>query len=180
LTTEKHIIANRINARKGGVKTAAGKKAVRLNAVSYGIFSSEVLLPGEDAKLLSQLRENLVAEFDPQGEMETIVVERIISSTWRLKLMLRSETMLSSNYLLESDDLKVHSVGIDYRYNPWQLLQRLETGVENQIYKSMNALERLQRTRIGDNVPAPAVLDVNIANNPALAAISGDKNPLSY
>jgi 23S rRNA G2069 N7-methylase RlmK/C1962 C5-methylase RlmI len=180
LASEKQIIANRINARKGGVKTAAGKKAVRLNAVSYGIFSNEVLLPGEDAKLLSKLRENLITEFDPQGEMETIIVERIISSTWRLKRMLRSETMLSSYYLLENDDPKVKGIGIDYRYDPWQLLYRLETTIENQIYKSINALERLQRARLGDNIPPPLVMNVNLADNPALAAISGSQHPLSY
>lgn len=180
MTTEKQIIANRINGRKGGVKTDAGKRAVRLNAVSHGIFSSEVLLPGEDAALLADLRDALVAELGPEGVVEMVLVERIISSIWRLKRMLRSESMLSPTYLLKSDNPRNHAVGIDYRWQPWQLMQRLETTVENQIFKSMNALERIQRARLGDNVPPPLVMDVNLADNPALAAISGDKHPLSY
>lgn len=38
MTTDKQIIANRLNGLKGGVKTDAGKAAVRLIAVSHGIF----------------------------------------------------------------------------------------------------------------------------------------------
>jgi hypothetical protein len=56
VSSEKQIQANRINALKGGVKTAEGKAAVRLNAVSHGFFSNSVLLPGEDRHLLEELR----------------------------------------------------------------------------------------------------------------------------
>jgi hypothetical protein len=91
MASEKQIAANRQNAFKAGVKTAQGKLAVRLNAVSHGLFTQDVLLPGEDAKLLAKLRDNMHAELKPVGELETILVERIISSAWRLKRTLHSE-----------------------------------------------------------------------------------------
>ena len=46
MASEKQIAANRENATKAGVKTPEGKLAVKLNAVSHGIFSKEALLPG--------------------------------------------------------------------------------------------------------------------------------------
>ena len=47
MTSEKQILANRLNALKAGVKTEEGKAAVRLNAVTHGFFSKAVLAPGE-------------------------------------------------------------------------------------------------------------------------------------
>ena len=40
--------------------------------------------------------------------------------------------------------------------------QRYETTIENKLYRALNQLERLQRIRRGDKIPAPAALDVNV------------------
>ena len=39
---------------------------------------------------------------------------------------------------------------------------RYETTIERQLYKAVNQLERLQRFRAGDHVPAPVQVDLNI------------------
>ncbi len=44
-------------------------------------------------------------------------------------------------------------------------LLRYEGTIERQLYKAMNQLERLQRMRAGDNVPAPVEVDVNTGQN---------------
>jgi hypothetical protein len=46
-------------------------------------------------------------------------------------------------------------------------LLRYEGAIERQLYKALNQLERIQRLRSGDNVPAPVEvdLDVNIGQN---------------
>ncbi|MFX0196163.1 MAG: hypothetical protein ACFFCW_08575 [Candidatus Hodarchaeota archaeon] len=41
-------------------------------------------------------------------------------------------------------------------------LLRYEGAIERQLYKALNQLERLQRLRAGDNVPAPVEMDVDI------------------
>jgi hypothetical protein len=41
-------------------------------------------------------------------------------------------------------------------------LLRYEGAIERQFYKAMNQLERLQRLRLGDKVPAPVEVDVNV------------------
>ena len=41
-------------------------------------------------------------------------------------------------------------------------LLRYEGAIERQFYKALNQLERLQRLRAGDNVPAPVEVDVDV------------------
>ena len=160
MTSEKQLKANRANALKGGVKTEAGKAIVRLNAVSHGLLTQDVLLPGEDGSLLAELRDRFIAELQPQGELETILVERIISSTWRLRRVIRTETKYSksSSLALEKGGF---IAGADYRYSGWQNFMRYETSMERQIYKAMHELERLQRARTGEKVPVPLIIDLD-------------------
>lgn len=155
MATEKQIIANRANALKGGVKTDAGKAVSRLNAVSHGIFSNEVILPGEDSSLLKSLRDKFMEQFAPAGEMETILVERIISSTWRLKRAMRSEARLSLKYFLKDDKTGEPNDGIDYRYTSWQNLTKYETSIERQLYRALHELERIQQRRFATEIDSP-------------------------
>lgn len=41
-------------------------------------------------------------------------------------------------------------------------LLRYEGSIERQLYKAMNQLERIQRLRLGDNVPAPVQVDLDV------------------
>jgi hypothetical protein len=92
MTSEKKAQANRQNALKStGPKTPEGKDAVRLNAMKYGLLCQEVLLPGEDEEALRELSEHLWTELKPVGEMENLLVDRIIASHWRLRRLGRVE-----------------------------------------------------------------------------------------
>ena len=85
MTSDKQARANRQNALKStGPKTPEGKDAVRLNALKHGLLSQEILLPGEDEGALRELGERLRAELQPVGELENLLVDRIIASYWRL------------------------------------------------------------------------------------------------
>lgn len=92
MTSDKQVQANRRNARKStGPKTPEGKDAVRHNALKHGLLSQEALLPNEDEAALKELGESLRAELKPVGEMENLLAERIIASTWRLRRLGRVE-----------------------------------------------------------------------------------------
>jgi hypothetical protein len=92
MTSEKQAQANRRNALKStGPKTPEGKTAVRHNARKHGLLSTDILLPGEDEAALMELGERLRDELQPVGELESLLVERIISSTWRLQRLGRVE-----------------------------------------------------------------------------------------
>src|SRR5215207_4777699 len=93
MTSEKEAEANRRNALKStGPRTPEGKAAVRLNALKHGLLSQAVLLPGEDEAALTELGQNLKAELQPVGELESLLVDRIIASYWRLRRLGRVET----------------------------------------------------------------------------------------
>jgi hypothetical protein len=92
MTSDKKAEANRRNALKStGPKTPEGKAAVRLNALKHGLLSQAVLLPGEDEEALRELDQNLKVELQPVGELENLLVDRIIASYWRLRRLGRVE-----------------------------------------------------------------------------------------
>jgi hypothetical protein len=163
VSTEKQIRANRLNALKAGVKTEEGKAAVRLNAVSHGFFSRDLLLPGEDTSQLDSFRERFFSEFQPVGEMETLLVERILSSAWRLKRLVGSERVQLHMSTYKPVDSSHTIRMVDYRYSDLHDVMRYETTLERQIYRAMHELERLQKMRMGEAVPPPLAVDVAVS-----------------
>ncbi|MFC1972100.1 hypothetical protein ACFLVE_01675 [Chloroflexota bacterium] len=158
MVSEKQLIANRINARLGGVKTESGKANIRLNAVTHGILTKEALLPNENASELKKLQENLMAEKEPFGEVETLLVDRIVSCIWRLRRVIHVETGH-----LEGNWSKIAATS-DSEVARWQSMNRYETALERQLYKALHELERIQGIRQGRNVPAPIAIDLDISN----------------
>jgi hypothetical protein len=80
--------------------------------------------------------------------MKTFLVERIVSSTWRLKRILQTEKKYSKCYSLDEKKRKVITRMVDYRYEGWQNAMLYETTLERQIYKASKELERLQTLRL--------------------------------
>jgi hypothetical protein len=92
MASEKQDRANRQNAQKStGPKTPQGKAAVRLNATKHGLLSKEALVPGEDEAAFLELAERLRSELRPEGELEALLVGRIVSAHWRLGRLGRVE-----------------------------------------------------------------------------------------
>jgi len=113
MATEVKILANRRNAQKStGPRTNEGKSAVSQNAVKHGLTSPAVAgscppytLSRRDARLggasRSQIissesqadfdlyRQQLIAELAPVSPMESMLAERIVSLSWRLKRVCR-------------------------------------------------------------------------------------------
>jgi hypothetical protein len=92
MTSKKQIEANRRNALEStGPKTPEGKDTARLNATTHGLLSQEVLLPGEDEAALKEFSERLRAELQPVGELESLLVEKIVAAHWRMQRLERVE-----------------------------------------------------------------------------------------
>ena len=108
--------ANRRSARKStGPKTPEGKATVRQNARKHGLLSQEVLLPDEDEEALQELGERLRNELQPVGELENLLVDRILSLTWRLRRLSRVEAGIFAwelyDELAERADREAHDHG---------------------------------------------------------------------
>lgn len=92
MTSDKKAEANRRNSLKStGPKTPEGKANVRCNALKHGLLSKDIILPGEDEATLRELGELLRDELQPVGELESLLVDRIIAAHWRLRRLGRVE-----------------------------------------------------------------------------------------
>ncbi len=87
--------ANQLNALKStGPKTPAGKDKSSRNAMTFGLFSEELVLPGESLRDFHLLREGLLASLCPIDLAELILVERIICANWKLRRIQLAESQI--------------------------------------------------------------------------------------
>jgi len=92
MASEAQIRANRENAaRSTGPRTEEGRMAVRHNALKHGLLAQAVVLHDENEAEFERLSECLHEELQPQGELESELVDRIAISAWRLRRVLRIE-----------------------------------------------------------------------------------------
>lgn len=98
MTSQKQIAANKENAKKAGVKTAAGKAVSRLNATKHGILSRQVFIVtgreeiDETHGSFLELKDAFWNELQPVGIVEEVLVDRLFSTVWRLKRFLAAES----------------------------------------------------------------------------------------
>jgi hypothetical protein len=133
---------------KGGPKTEEGKEISKMNALKHGLLGKAVLIAGEDEEQLLSLTKKIRTEMKPVTEIERILVDRIISSIWRLRRALAMENgeviSVTGGLMYDSDKF--------FRY---------ETMLEKGMYRALHELERIQAKRNGSDVPFPVVVDVN-------------------
>lgn len=91
------IAANRENAlRSTGPRTEEGKAAVRLNAITHGIYATDLVASassaGESQEDFNAFLADLSDAYQPWGPLEIIQVKRIASLHWRLQRVLRAES----------------------------------------------------------------------------------------
>ncbi len=96
MTSKKQIAANKKNAQKGGVKTEEGKEVSKMNALKHGILSSHLFITtGSDItnfKEFIELKQSFFEELQPVGLIETLLVDRLFATVWRLKRLHIAET----------------------------------------------------------------------------------------
>ena len=86
MSTEAQILANRRNAREStGPRTRQGKAAVSQNAVKHGLLVRHDVISSESQADFDLYRDRMLAELAPVSPMESMLAERIVSLSWRLK-----------------------------------------------------------------------------------------------
>ena len=176
MTSDKQARANQQNALKStGPKTPEGKAAVRHNARKHGLLSQEMLLPGEDETAFKELGESLREELQPVGELENLLVERIIAAHWRLRRISRAETgiFVREPYggVARGAQSKPDNAALGLAFirdangaNAFSKLSRYETAIERSLYKALHELQRIQAARRANgNVTPPVALDVDVS-----------------
>ncbi len=86
MATEAQISANRRNAQKStGPRTSEGRAAVSQNAVKHGLLARQNVISSESQADFDLYRERMLTELAPASPMESMLAERIVTLSWRLK-----------------------------------------------------------------------------------------------
>jgi hypothetical protein len=163
--------SNRLNAQNS---TGPGDTTLtRFNAVKHGLLAKGIT-ELDDSDAYESLVQRLTLAYDPVGDLEIFWVRRIAFCMTRLDRAAR----LEANYI----NAEIHppsqeqdcmapitpevglstGVGALSAINLVSGFQRYETAIENKLYRAIHELERRQRMRKGEFVPAPQSVDVSI------------------
>src|SRR5262245_46126737 len=177
MTSERQEEANRQNAKKStGPRTPACKALVALNGMKHGILSRECLVKGESESDLVAFGKRLRTQLTPVGELELLLVDRAVSTAWRLRRLVAVETMLFDR---ENEPDRAFN---NYGREKMSVLSRYEVTLERSLYRALHELQRLQAARDGQVVPLPEAVDVEIAvsglDEPNELALLGENPPI--
>lgn len=144
------LAANRRNGQKSkGPKTEEGKSRSRWNALKHGVLSQRLpVLKEDDSQTYTLLLENLRRDLNPGNALEEILVEKIAMAYWRLHIAYGYEAEFARSrgeFIVVADRMG-----------------RYTNTIHRQLLQAMNELERLQRRRGGEAVPAPVNIAVNL------------------
>ena len=90
MATEAQILANRRNAQKStGPRTHQGKAVVSQNAIQHGLSAAQAIISSESQADFDLYRQQMLAELDPVSPMESMLAERVVTLSWRLKRVCR-------------------------------------------------------------------------------------------
>jgi hypothetical protein len=162
------------NENKGGPQTPEGKEISKMNALKHGLLSKEVLLKEDDPELFEELANGISEVLLPVGKMEEILVDRIISSTWRLRRAIQVERG-TMQWFKEYDDMfsdfggggdkELKKIKEMIDNGAIERTIRYENSIERSLFKALHELERLQARRNGKNVPLPIPVDVETSRS---------------
>jgi hypothetical protein len=184
----KKISARKVAANQQNALASTGphnSSLTRYNAAKHGLLA-EGVTEMDDPALFLDYRARLEHDLKPVGEVELGLVRRIALDFVRLRraAVIEAEFITHKlnptvtqffhhdeklDYLMlrHGGTTEVIEAGLPARLGvadveELQKFQRYETAIENKLYRALNQLERLQRMRRGDQLPAPASLDVSI------------------
>jgi hypothetical protein len=86
MSSQSQILANRLNALKStGPRTIEGKAAVSHNAIKHGLRAESDVISSESEADFDLYRRQILDELSPLSPMESMLAERIVTLSWRLK-----------------------------------------------------------------------------------------------
>ncbi len=129
---------NRANSQHStGPSSSAGKARSAQNSFKHGLYSKQLILPGEDPAAFDELRASLRLEHQPANTTEEILVDELAQSFWRMRRFRELEVHAWSPELL--------SGSMDN--GMMTLIARSMASAERSFHKSLTALQKLQRSR---------------------------------
>ncbi|MBI2613322.1 MAG: hypothetical protein HYW62_00905 [Candidatus Levybacteria bacterium] len=172
MTNDAQLKANQENSKLGGVKTSEGKAISKFNAVTHGILRNSIT--EYEQEFYSNILDDLQDEYQPQGVVEQMLIERISICNLKLFRVQKAETEFIKSKLKPAfTKLEVPDWGTTNKdgYKPKitdahveklsNVYSRYETTIENRLFRAIHELERAQKVRKGENVSQTLTVDVN-------------------
>ena len=197
MATEAQTLANRRNSQKStGPCSRQGKADVSQNAVKHGLLARQAVISLENQADFCLYRDRILSELAPESPMESMLAERIVILSWRLKRVgrIQNQTIdalnarntssplskLTQSLLFKGRDLpQADSSESAYDltlgrmaikdFSNARVLDRLlmyERRIENSLYKTLLELQRLHLIR---NLENPNAADEETAYPAQLA-----------
>ncbi len=129
---------NRANSlHSTGPRTAAGKTRSSQNSFKHGLYSTQLVMPGEDPAELDALKADLIAEHRPGNQTEHILVNEIAEQYWRIRRMraLEARAFTPENF----DEWSNNGL--------LALLLRTMAAAERGLHKALTALRHQRKER---------------------------------
>src|SRR6266852_8901401 len=177
-TSEKKVAANRINGQKSHGPT--NTTSTRFNATKHGLLAVGIT-ELDDAEGYRALLTDLKEEKDPVGVVDMLLVESAALDMvrWRRARRLEAEYITSElnppihGPNLLGDDIELFqgamldpglpaAISFESAQRLVSVYQRYESSIALRLFRTLHELERLQRMRQGESLPAPATVDVNV------------------
>jgi len=170
MTSTRKAESNRRNALKStGPRTVEGKARASWNATQHGLLSSRTLLPTEAADTFKAFGSRLHADLAPVGDLEELLVDRIVSTSWRLRRAIKMEAAVyerrSASSSLDTAAPALAMMVLRSADNGKILtnLARYEAALERSLYRALHELQRLQAARTKGVTIAPMAVDVDVS-----------------
>ena len=178
MTSAAQTLAHHRNAQKStGPRRAEGEAVVAQNAGRYGLPAEQVVIQGEDPEEFDSFRDEMWAELAPVGAVETLLAQRAVGLSWRLRRAERLQrTVLEAVYREDAEDLVLWpKCGLPVkpgrgddelvlaavvladlaRAKVFDRLLIYERRIENSLYRTMAELQKHQRLREREPAAAP-------------------------
>ena len=137
--------ANRLNAQKStGPRTAAGKAAVRFNALQSGIDAQSEVIPGEDQTRLEALVSLYQERWNPQTPESQSLVDVCVHSDWLLRRLRRAEASYWKYCAIETDSQ------VRDKHDPEGRVLTFAEDTLGRVQRRLNAIQRNLQSAIRD------------------------------
>lgn len=178
MSSLRKIASARANGAKSkGPKTPEGKRKSSMNALSHGLTAENVILNNESKEEFEHLLQVYRLNFQPQGELETDLVDQMVGARWRQARYWQIEAALFDvEVVRQESEVDGFYTGIDepcrlalaFRAlaadHSLDLISRYETRLRRIYERSLHELRAAQAAR---GVTSAAEPKQNLPNEPS-------------
>ena len=152
MSSAAQIDANRRNAQHcTGPQTEAGKAASKMNALRHGLASAQVVLPHEDRAAFEDLKAAFLAEHEPAGQTEQLLVVQLAEFWWRALRARRVESEYLNGVVAAAapgdGDAALAGAVTAEKDNAFSKVQRYVNAADRAFKGALTQLRQIQQIR---------------------------------